>query len=206
MSTGNTYREKLKTKILQTATELFYRLGIRQVTMNDIANQLKISKRTLYEIYENKEELLADVLLTSDEQSMHMLKSFDTPGSDVLDIIVKVYLFKTEELSHINPVFFEELHKYPKLTDFIRRRHNRQGKDYLDFIQRGIDEGYFLPNVNYKLLKRISDAAGEYVMNHFLYKEYDFREIFQTSVLLFVRGICTTKGILRMEELREKFS
>ncbi|GAB6981945.1 TetR/AcrR family transcriptional regulator [Prevotella dentasini JCM 15908] len=204
MYKGNAYREELKGKILQAATEMFYRLGIRQVTMDDIANGLKISKRTLYEIYENKEKLLSDVLLTNDEQNSRTLETFDVPGKNVLDIIIELYLFKTEKLSHVNPLFFEELHKYPKLIEFMRRRHDRQRKAFLDFIGRGISEGYFLPNVNYELLQIMGDATGEYVMNNFLYKKYDFRDIFHTSVLLFIRGICTPKGVQRLDELMEK--
>ena len=54
-ATETTYRQELKEKILITAVELFHKNGIKSVKMDDIANELKISKRTLYEIYSNKE-------------------------------------------------------------------------------------------------------------------------------------------------------
>ena len=54
----STYRQELKVRILQTAMREFKQKGIRDVRMDDIAGILGISKRTLYEIYENKEELL----------------------------------------------------------------------------------------------------------------------------------------------------
>ena len=54
----STYKEGLKEKILSTAMAAFYKNGIRAVKMNDIANALSISKRTLYELYKNKEDLL----------------------------------------------------------------------------------------------------------------------------------------------------
>ena len=52
------YREQLKDRILKTAMQEFLTNGIKQVKMDDIARKLGISKRTLYEIYGNKEELL----------------------------------------------------------------------------------------------------------------------------------------------------
>ena len=61
-ATETTYRQELKEKILITAINLFHKHGIRSVKMDDIANELKISKRTLYEIYSNKEELLLEVV------------------------------------------------------------------------------------------------------------------------------------------------
>ena len=64
----NVYRQNLKEKILQVATVLFYRHGIRQVRMDDISNNLRISKRTLYEIYDNKEVLLLGVLQHNNEK------------------------------------------------------------------------------------------------------------------------------------------
>jgi len=54
----NDYKKEVKAKILQLATTMFFQYGIRKVKMDDIAARLKISKRTLYEIYQNKEENL----------------------------------------------------------------------------------------------------------------------------------------------------
>lgn len=55
MNIENEYRKEIKEKILQLATTMFFQHGIRKVKMDDIANHLKISKRTLYELYQNKE-------------------------------------------------------------------------------------------------------------------------------------------------------
>lgn len=57
MQTGNSYRSDLKEKILEAATPMFYQHGIRKVKMDDIAKRLRISKRTVYEIYADKEDL-----------------------------------------------------------------------------------------------------------------------------------------------------
>ena len=57
-NTHSTYRKELKSRILHTSMHEFKQKGIRSVRMDDIANSLGISKRTLYEIYANKEELL----------------------------------------------------------------------------------------------------------------------------------------------------
>lgn len=88
MQTGNSYRSDLKGKILEVATPMFYQHGIRKVKMDDIAKRLRISKRTVYEIYEDKEDLLLEVLQRSDEANRQKMKSLDVPGTNVIDIII----------------------------------------------------------------------------------------------------------------------
>lgn len=69
----------------------------------------------------------------------------------------------------------------------------------MEFVKRGINEGYFLPNINYEIAAQLTDAAGQFIMNNYLYKKYDFQEIFKTSILLYVRGICTPKGVQQLD-------
>ena len=66
---NTSYRRSLKQKILTTAASLFAKHGIKAVKMDDISNELSISKRTLYEIYDNKELLLFECVKTRLEES-----------------------------------------------------------------------------------------------------------------------------------------
>lgn len=67
---------------------MFYQHGIRKVKMDDIAKRLRISKRTVYEIYADKEDLLLEVLQRSDEANRQKMKRLDVPGTNVIDIII----------------------------------------------------------------------------------------------------------------------
>ncbi len=195
----NAYRLRLKEKILNAAHQLFCKYGIRRVKMDDIANKLRISKRTLYEIYQNKEKLLFEVVQRNEDLKYKKLQEIDTPGSTVIDIIIELYRQKTEELRKINPTLLEELHKYPHLLEYIKNKHERKRHILMEFVKRGINEGYFLPNINYEIAAQLTDAAGQFIMNNYLYKKYDFQEIFKTSILLYVRGICTPKGVQQLD-------
>ena len=107
----NVYRQNLKEKILQVATVLFYRHGIRQVRMDDISNNLRISKRTLYEIYDNKEVLLLGVLQHNSEKEHQSMQNFDKSGANVISIILEFYRLRMKELSRMSPLFFEDIFK-----------------------------------------------------------------------------------------------
>lgn len=191
MQTGNSYRSDLKEKILEAAPPMFYQHGIRKVKMDDIAKRLRISKRTVYEIYADKEDLLLEVLQHSDEANRQKMKRLDVPGTNVIDIIILFFKQKAEEISRINPVFFEDMQRYPKLLEFFRKRHERQGVETQDFIRRGIDEGYFLTDINFDLVVMVADASVQFIMSNYLYKKYNFKELLRTFMLFYIRGICT---------------
>lgn len=83
-------RQLLKEKICLTALRLFHKRGIRQVKMDDIATTLSVSKRTLYEIYTNKMELLAEVLELQNRMNHDRLKRELKPEANTMDDIVRI--------------------------------------------------------------------------------------------------------------------
>lgn len=99
MNIENEYRKEIKEKILQLATTMFFQHGIRKVKMDDIANHLKISKRTLYELYQNKEDLLYEVFVLNNQREIKKIEKFDQPGINVINIVIQAFKQHTEELS-----------------------------------------------------------------------------------------------------------
>ena len=199
-ATETTYRQELKEKILITAINLFHKHGIRSVKMDDIANELKISKRTLYEIYSNKEELLLEVVRRDKQREKRRMDEIGRTGSNVINIIIEISRFRLEEFSQINPLFFEEIHKYPELLAYVHRLHDERESDAHAFIQRGIDEGLFLPNLNYNIVRTMTVALQNAIMNQYLYKKYDIKELAHVSILFFIRAYCTMKGVMLLDE------
>lgn len=204
MNIENEYRKEIKEKILQLATTMFFQHGIRKVKMDDIANHLKISKRTLYELYQNKEDLLYEVFVLNNQREIKKIEKFDQPGINVINIVIQVFKQHTEELSNINPIFLEEIERYPKLVKYINKRRKEKPTQVIEFIKRGIAEGFFLENTNYEILSKLSDASTRYIMSSYLYNQYSIKEIFKTFVQLYVRGICTEKGIRLLDSEMKK--
>ena len=184
-------REELRRLVVSASGEMFFRNGIRQVKMDDIASKLSISKRTLYEIFANKEELLHALFDEVDEQQRRKRMKMSQGKHDVIEIVVGFYRMQTEELMSVSPVFFADLSKYPSLVDMMRQRRK----------ERGVSEGMFRTDVNYSILHDISSAASEAVMTSGMYEEYSLEEIFRNILFILLRGICTEAGIRRLDEL-----
>jgi AcrR family transcriptional regulator len=194
-TTPTRYRQDLKDKIVRVAMNEFKSRGVRDVKMDDIANALSISKRTLYEVFDNKEELLICGIKLDEERRKEMMTSFvvkNNPG--VMDVILKFYHAQMEAISSINPVFFSDISKYDRVRAYLQELHTGRQESALEFFRRGVGEGYFRADVDYVIVSRMSNATINYVMESQMYKEYDLKYIFRNIVLVFLRGFCTLKG------------
>ncbi len=119
----------------------------------------------------------------------------------VLKIFIKLFLFKIQRLSVINPIFFSDLHKYEQVIRFLQTNHERNDKRAKAIFARGIEEGVFRSDFDYDLMIRFHNAAMSYLMEKQLYKEYGMASIFRNIVLLFLRGYCTLKGLEILDQL-----
>lgn len=196
------YREQLREKILKTSMEEFKSKGIRAVKMDDIAALLGISKRTLYEIYSNKEELLLECVKFQEEQyDAHMISFEKDPSNNVIDIIIEFYNKQIQWLSGVNPLYFSDIQKYRQVVLYFERRNSERKQNKMIFYQRGIREGVFRGDVDYDVLSRILNAAIEYIKQTQMYKEYDLARILNNIIILFIRGVCTYDGIKQFDAL-----
>ena len=197
------YRQELRERILATAMNEFYTKGIKAVKMDDIAKRLSISKRTLYEIYQNKEELLLEGMKASEAEFDAHMKAFSfQQSSNVMDILIEFYHYQVTKLAKITPAYYEDLHKYSLITEYLHSKQSERDKKNASlFIKKGIQEGFFRADINYSIVTQIARESVHYAMMNQLYKEHSIQEVFSNIILLFIRGICTLKGLQRLEDL-----
>ncbi len=194
---GNTtaYRESLRLKILEKAMPLFKRNGVKAVKMDDVANEMGISKRTLYEIYSNKEDLLFECVKHDEDEMSKDISEYARTAENEMDVIAYFFKLKLKDLGSINPCFYTELHKYDKIVDFLQTSNASRRDSSVEFIRKGIEHGFFRDDLNYNIVHKMGDGVMNYVMESKLYKTYSFREIFRTFIEIYMRGCCTEKGL-----------
>ncbi|MBM6993230.1 MAG: TetR/AcrR family transcriptional regulator [Prevotella sp.] len=196
------YRLELRQKILETATREFQTKGIKAVKMDDIANLLSVSKRTVYEIYDNKEQLLMESVKEEHKCYACQMHDFVENGNpQVMDILLEFYRLQMRNLANVNPIYFEELHRYPQIVAWLENKHKENDQNAQLFFTQGIKDGFFRSDVNYDLITRVGSGMMNYIMENQLYKIYDITEIFRNVIMLFIRGFCTMKGIEELERL-----
>ena len=194
------YKQQLKERILDTAMHAFSTQGIRAVKMDDISQELGISKRTLYELYENKEDLLyAGVVKHRGRQEQETLR-LASQGHNVMSILLRAYKNKVENLKMVTPQFYEDLEKYPRVMALLAESHRHNRTRMMQFLHRGVDEGYFRKDVDYVIVAELFDAIGHHIMTQQLYKHYTIEQLFRNLVFISLRGVCTQKGVKALDD------
>ena len=195
-----THRQQLRERILETAMQAFAAQGIRAVKMDDIARQLGISKRTLYELYENKETVLYEGVRSFHRKREQRMMELVQHGKSVIDIVLVAYRQRLEELRGTSSLFYDDLKKYPRVLKMLEENKERNHQRFVDFLHRGVEEGYFRGDLDYDIVPLMFDAIGRYIMLRELYRQFDMEQVFKSLVFTSLRGICTEKGAKALDK------
>lgn len=195
------YRKDLSCKILSVAWNMFITRGLKAVRMDDIANELSISKRTLYEIFPNKEELICASFRWHLEEGVKELSSRITEESDAMDVLAEVFRQKLLQRKGVNPLIIEEIHSFPQVKELVEEIKVKHRENAQVFYKRGQDEGFFRSDANLKLLGELHHILGESLCGPEPVVNCSAEELFRTMMYLFIRSICTEKGIKRFDSM-----
>lgn len=196
--------DSIQQKILKTASSMFMSFGIKSVSMDDIARNAGISKRTLYENYASKDELLLDVIKDFHQESMqkHSQIANDKSFNSLQTIMAHLFVI-VEKSRSVNPVFFFDLERYknPRLNDIFKDQDSKQADYIIKLLKKGIDEGLVIPTTNIPLFNDILTIMGDTLRHRFTGSHYNFTQIFLTALVPYFRGISTPMGIEVIDEI-----
>ena len=195
------YRRHLKTKIMETAMKAFRTQGVRKVRMDDIAEELSISKRTVYEIFGTKERLVYECVVKYKEDESSKLSELAAHCLNVMEILLIIYKRRIENTKRTNILFYLDLRRYSSVMQLLKERNEYNRELCQRFIKRGIEEGYFRPSLDAQLTSLVFDALGRYLMDNHLYERYSIEDIYHNLVFVSLRGMCTEKGLAELERI-----
>jgi Transcriptional regulator len=188
---------ELKERVIQEASRLFFKNGIRSVTMSDIANYLGISKRTLYEVFKDKEELLEVCIDTHMGRAEGEMCEMILNSENVIVSMMLVYRKHLDDVQSTNKSLIHDLKKYhPRLYHKIEIKQ-RDGVGLLvPLYQKGIEQGLIRPDVNFEVCIWLMKSQFKMLMegDFIPLDKFSINEFVRTIILNFVRGIATPKG------------
>ena len=192
--------DELKERILSEASELFVSIGCKSITMDSIANSLGMSKRTLYETFKDKEELLEQAIIYKWGKNFEKTKAvLDTPNCNMLEAMMNVCFSTSEVVLKMHMNFQNEMKKfYPKVyqNTFLKLKESQAGY-FEGLIKKGISEGLLCEDTDPTLTTSIIGFLGELINTdrQHPYELFTKRELFYHSTIKYIRGISTLKGI-----------
>ncbi len=187
-----------KQRILQKAEELFFRFGIRSVSMDDIANNLGMSKKTLYQYFADKDELVEGVV---EGHISGMQQDCIRTRGEAQDAIHEIYFTMdmiTEQLSNMNPMLLHDLEKFHYKA--YRRFREHKDKFLLQVIRENIEWGIrdelYRADINLDVLSRYRIESMMIPFNVTVFPPGKYNLAVTSQLLLenFTYGLATVKG------------
>lgn len=197
---------EVKERILSKTAELFMRYGIRSITMDEIAGQLGISKKTIYQFFTDKDDMVSAVIdLEIEKNEMDCIQFRDQSENAVHHIFLALESLE-EMLKYTNPLMLYDLEKhhprsFKKLKEY---KYQFLYRIIMENLQTGIGEELYRPDMNLDIVTKCRIESAFFVFNPdlFPHSRYRISEVNFELAMLFLHGITTDKG----KKLIEKYT
>ena len=195
-------------KIVDHVSQMILSLGVKSVRMDDVANSLGMSKRTLYELFGDKEELLSQSIVHMMERRCKNISAQVRDCDNMLEVLMKsIKIFTNSgQVSDMEKRLTANLKKfYPAVYEKVQRVHSEWGVQGLQYaLDRCLAEGYLDPSVDVELMARLFFTSTGVLMSDndvILPEGVSREEAFGAMVVNFLRGLSTVKGLQLIDEM-----
>jgi AcrR family transcriptional regulator len=187
-----------KDRILQAALELFFRFGIKSVTMDDIARHMAMSKKTIYKFFRDKDEVVHTLMENELKRDIEEFSEIARNASNVVEEVFNHMKKMHQMLNNINPNIFYDLQKYHPKTwaIFHEFRTTFAFRQVFDALEKGKKEGLVRQDVNSEMMARLRVEEIDLGFNPTIFPPDKFRmiDINLAFVEHWLYGVCTLKG------------
>ncbi len=198
----------LKEKILKKAEELFLTFGFKSVTMDDIANKMGISKKTIYTHFKNKTQLVKETTLKVFESISEGIDCICSLNKNPIDEIFEIKTLILEQLKgeKTSPQF--QLQKYyPEIHNTIKKKQFDIMQDcVINNITKGVLQGLYRPEINIEFVSRIYFLGMTGIKDEELFPSEMFskKQLMENYLEYHLRGIVTEKGLTKLNQIINK--
>jgi AcrR family transcriptional regulator len=204
------FREERNTlrssKIFEKARALFNTVGIRNTTMDDLARELGISKKTLYKTIDNKADLVRFCVQYDLDETEKRIKSISASCENAIEELLRIAVIINEDLQQYHPSLLHDITKfYPESRELIERhKETFAQKNISDNLKKGIKQGLYRKDLNIELttLFQLHLCLLPFEISNPQVKSMDvYKEVLRYNLF----SIATPKGIEQFQQLIKKF-
>ena len=139
-------------RVVDYATQEFFSKGVKQVTMDDIAKGLQMSKRTLYQLFADKEQLIIACIEVIAEREHELVLSLIGQNHNVLEIILRVIEHRVKTLGKVSIEYITEVKRYDAVKEYTKMAQEESIERGEYIYKKGIEQGLFRDDVNIQWL------------------------------------------------------
>lgn len=188
----------LKERILTEADELFCKFGVKRITMDDIAKQLGMSKKTIYQHFKDKNELVYVLIQNMLDMQMKAMDANTAKAGNAVEEVFLVVTHLQQMLSKMNPMIFYDLQKYhPETWNLFKNfRYSYMKECLLKNMSWGVEEGYFRKELNFEIIAVLRIEQVDMIFNQIVFPpgKYMITDVMTEITEHYLYGLCTLKG------------
>ncbi|HOI33187.1 MAG: helix-turn-helix domain containing protein [Bacteroidales bacterium] len=196
-------------EIIEQAIQLFTRFGIKSITMDEISRHIAMSKKTIYQHFNDKNELVEKAVCALIAQNSCIIKEIEDKQLNAIEELIEVYHFVNNMLKAYNPVLEFDLQRYfPAIFKKVRETHRTNTYNMmLANLQKGKSEGLYRENLDENIIAKLNLMRIEYLMQSDLVTPSDVHsssftlEIFKYHIY----GIISKAGWAYLKENHPEF-
>ncbi len=198
---------KVQEQILKGSSDLFFQYGIKTVTMDDIARHLSMSKRTIYENFPTKDDIINTLMKQHLEENIEICNTRFAKSKNAIEEIILMMEHMREMFARMdNRIMFDLKKFHPKAWEQFRDfKLGFLTKSITDNIKRGIAEGIYRKNLNVPVLARMRIEQIETAWNPEIFPptNYELKEVQLSMLEHFLYGITNIKGHRLVEKYKK---
>ncbi|AHM58298.1 TetR family transcriptional regulator [Flammeovirgaceae bacterium 311] len=200
----------IRQNIITTAEELFIRYGFKRVTMDDIAREMSISKKTIYQFFTDKNEIVCAATEEHLRREEEQMEQLEEESENVIEFLVKCTKMIRQHVATVNPSAIMELQKYfpDGWNIFLHYKKKVFVNSLMRSLIRGQEEGYFRPDFNPEILAMLRMEEVQLCFDNRVFprNRFDFTEVQVQVFRHFIEGLMTAKGRDLLEDYKKNLS
>ena len=189
---------EVRERILVESGQLFVRYGIRTMTMDSLAEEMGISKRTIYERFKDKDTLLLEVIMyyktKTSEESHRLIEQSD----NAIEALFRIIKMTVDQMQRMSPAFFHDFKKYHQnvFKQFAEPGEIRDLSMTRKLLEKGLEQEVFRDDINIEIVNHAIHALFD-LFGHssdMIDAGFHRKEMFDHILIPYFRGISTKKG------------
>lgn len=188
----------VRERILYETRELFFKYGIKSITMDDVAKHLSISKKTIYQFFKDKDDLVASIAEKYLEEDTIAVKSIASSAADPIDEVLKLSEHIKQALQNLNSSVLYDVQKFHPKAWKIFTEHKEQCVycTLIENLQKGIEKGLYRSDIDVNIISILRLEEIQMGFNPFLFppQKFNLQKVQLQFLEHFLYGICTLKG------------
>jgi TetR/AcrR family transcriptional regulator, cholesterol catabolism regulator len=193
-----------KAAILKKAEALFMRLGLKSVSMDDVTRELGISKKTLYQYFESKEDLITQVISRHQCEESEAVTGICREATDALEEVMGIARHVIVQLQQMSPATIFDLKKYyPEAWQVVERTQFEYVYNVIrSNLERGKKEGLYRDDFDSDIIARLYVGNTSVLMDDqsFPTAAYHWSALYREFIHYHLRGIASPKGLKKLQE------